>query len=90
MASESPRPAERETKISRSSIRCTFLIRHTRSLAFTLQAGDQNISLEGVVRHSVDQEGMGIQFTKVSAESKRRLRIHIGSLAPATSQSVKT
>ncbi len=58
-------------------------------IAFTLRAGDQDISLEGIVRHSVDQEGMGIQFTKVSAESKRRLRIHIASLVPAPSHEVK-
>jgi len=59
-------------------------------IIFTLRAGDQDISLEGIVRHSVDQEGMGIQFTKVSPESKRRLRIHIASLAPASSKLVKT
>ena len=44
-------------------------------LAFTLLAGGTEISLEGIVRHVVDQEGMGIQFTNVSAVSKRRLRI---------------
>jgi len=59
-------------------------------IIFTLRAGDQDISLEGIVQHSVDQEGMGIQFTKVSPESKRRLRIHIASLAPASSKLVKT
>ena len=55
-------------------------------IVFTLRAGDQDISLEGVVRHSVDQQGMGIQFTKVSPVSKRRLRIHIASLVPAPGQ----
>ena len=59
-------------------------------IIFTLRAGDQDISLEGIVQHSMDQEGMGIQFTKVSPESKRRLRIHIASLAPASSKLVKT
>jgi len=58
-------------------------------LAFTLNAGGLDIPLEGVVRHSVDQEGMGIQFTKVSPESRRRLRIYIASLVPAPSQLVK-
>src|SRR5467141_4234925 len=57
---------------------------------FTLRVGDQDISLEGVVRHSVDQEGMGIQFTNVSPVSKRRLRIHIASLVSAPSHLVKT
>src|ERR1700693_3565454 len=47
---------------------------------FTLRAGDQDIAIEGVVRHLADQEGMGIQFMKVSPVSKRRLRIHLASL----------
>ena len=59
-------------------------------IVFTLRAGDQDISLEGVVRHSVDQQGMGIQFTKVSPVSKRRLRIHIASLVPAPGQPEKS
>src|SRR5713101_5371751 len=29
-------------------------------IMFTLRAGDHDISLEGIVRHSVDREGMGI------------------------------
>ncbi len=52
-------------------------------IIFTLRAGEQDISLQGVVRHSVDQQGMGIQFTDVSPVSKRRLRIHIASLVSA-------
>jgi hypothetical protein len=59
-------------------------------IVFTLRAGDQDISLEGVVRHSMDQEGMGIEFTKVSPVSKRRLRIYIASLVSAPSDLVKT
>jgi hypothetical protein len=58
-------------------------------LALTLMAGDTEITLDGVVRHVVDQDGMGIQFVNVSAVSKRRLRIHIASLVPAPSQMVK-
>jgi PilZ domain len=58
-------------------------------IIFTLRAGDQDITLEGVVRHSLDQEGMGIQFTNVSAVSKRRLRIHIASLVSAPSHLAK-
>ena len=52
---------------------------------FTLRAGDQDILLEGVVRHSIDQQGMGIQFTKLIPVSKRRLRIHIAGLVSAPS-----
>jgi hypothetical protein len=59
-------------------------------IIFTLRVGDQDISLEGVVRHSVDQQGMGIQFMKVSPVSKRRLRIHIASLVSAPSQIEKS
>ena len=59
-------------------------------IMFTLRVGDQDISLEGVVRHSVDQQGMGIQFMKVSSVLKRRLRIHIASLVSAPSQIEKS
>jgi hypothetical protein len=58
-------------------------------VSFTLRAGDQDILLDGIVRHSEDGEGMGIQFTNVSAVSKRRLRIHLASLVSAPSQLVK-
>jgi hypothetical protein len=52
-------------------------------IVFIFRAGHQDISLEGIVRHSVDQQGMGIHFTKIPAVSKRRLIIHIATLAPA-------
>jgi len=55
-------------------------------LQFTLRAGHQDIALEGIVRHSVVDEGMGIQFINVSAVSKRRLIIHIASLVSAPVQ----
>src|ERR1700719_946769 len=55
-------------------------------LTFTLQAGQTDIALEGVVRHSVVDLGMGIQFTNLSPVSKRRLIIHIASLVSAPSQ----
>jgi len=59
-------------------------------IIFTLRAGDQDIALEGVVRRSADNEGMGIQFMKVSAVSKRRLRIYIASLVSSPGQLMKT
>ncbi len=59
-------------------------------IIFTLRVGDQDISLEGVVRHSVDQEGTGIQFTNLSPVSKRRLRIHLASLVSAPGHVAKT
>jgi hypothetical protein len=58
-------------------------------IMLTLRAGGQEISLEGIVRHCLDQEGMGIQFTKVPAVSQRRLRIHTASLVAAPSHLVR-
>ncbi len=55
-------------------------------LTFTLRAGHTDITLEGIVRHSAVDVGMGIQFTSLSAVSKRRLIIHIASLVAAPSQ----
>jgi hypothetical protein len=55
-------------------------------IAFTLRLAHQDIALEGIVRHSEVDVGMGIQFTNVSAVSKRRLRIHIASLVTAPSE----
>jgi hypothetical protein len=59
-------------------------------ITFILKAGHQDISLEGIVRHSVVDVGMGIQFTNLSAVSKRRLIIHIASLVSAPSQIVES
>ncbi len=55
-------------------------------LTFTLRAGHTDITLEGIVRHSAVDVGMGIQFTSLSAVSKRRLIIHIASLVAAPGQ----
>jgi len=54
-------------------------------LSFTLRAAQIDISLEGIVRHSIADMGMGIQFTNLSSVSKRRLTIHIASLVAAPS-----
>jgi PilZ domain-containing protein len=59
-------------------------------ITFTLRAGHTDITLEGIVRHSAVDEGMGIQFTSLSAVSKRRLIIHIASLVAAPSQMVES
>jgi hypothetical protein len=58
-------------------------------VTFTLRAGHQDIALQGIVRHSLDQEGMGIEFMTLTAVSKRRLRIHIASLVTAASHVAK-
>jgi hypothetical protein len=59
-------------------------------LAFTLHAAGQDITLDGIVRHVVEQQGMGIQFVNVSAVSKRRLRIYIASLVPVPNEFVNS
>jgi hypothetical protein len=59
-------------------------------LSFTLRAGHTEIALEGIVRHSNVEEGMGIEFTNLSSVSKRRLIIHMASLVSAPSQMVET
>jgi hypothetical protein len=55
-----------------------------------MRAGQTDIALEGIVRHSVVEVGMGIQFTNLSAVSKRRLIIHIASLVSAPSEIVES
>src|SRR5580704_12151285 len=59
-------------------------------ITFTLRAGQTDITLEGIVRHSTVDLGMGIQFTSLSAVSKRRLTIHIASLVAAPSELVRS
>jgi hypothetical protein len=59
-------------------------------VSFILRAGQQDIVLEGIVRHSEVDVGMGIQFMNLSAVSRRRLIIHIATLVAAPSQLVKT
>ena len=59
-------------------------------LTFTLRAGHTDIALEGIVRHSTVDEGMGIEFTNLTSVSKRRLIIHMASLVSAPSQMVET
>ncbi len=58
-------------------------------VSFTIRADYMEISLEGIVRRSVDQEGMGIQFTNVSNVSNRRLRIYLAGLIGAPGQAAK-
>jgi len=58
-------------------------------LTFTLRAGHTDIALEGIVRHSMVDEGMGIEFKNLSAVSKRRLIIYMASLVPAPIQTVE-
>ena len=56
-------------------------------LSFSLIAEGTEIELDGIVRH-VEEDGMGIEFTRIPAVSKRRLRIYIAGLVPAPSELV--
>ena len=46
---------------------------------FELRLGDHSIPVRGVVLRSVAGKGMGIQFTELSREGKRRLKIHLAN-----------
>jgi hypothetical protein len=49
------------------------------TINFSLHLGTQDIAVQSIVRRS-DSEGMGIQFIEMSAEARRRLRLHLASL----------
>lgn len=49
-------------------------------MSFTLHLGSQDIALQGIVRHSIADRGMGIQFADISAEVKSRLESYLSSL----------
>lgn len=51
------------------------------NLTLGLRLSTQAIPLKGVVRRSVDGEGMGIQFTSVASEVKNRLETCLSGLA---------
>jgi PilZ domain len=53
-------------------------------IKFALRLGTFDIPMEGTVSRSVDGLGMVIQFTDMSREAKRRLRIHLSELGPSS------
>ena len=54
-----------------------------RRVSFALRLGINDIQLHGIVTRSEPGKGMAIQFTDLSRESTRRLRIYIAGLLPA-------
>ena len=50
------------------------------SITFSLRTGAHDILLKGIVRRSVEEEGMGIQFVEMSSEARRRLRLYVAGL----------
>jgi hypothetical protein len=49
-------------------------------ITFSLVLGKQTVLFHGVVRRSVAEEGMGIQFTEMPREARRRLLAHMAEL----------
>jgi PilZ domain len=50
------------------------------TITFSLMLGNKTVSFQGSVRRSVAGEGMGIQFTEMPFEGRRRLLSQIASL----------
>jgi hypothetical protein len=58
-------------------------------VSFALRLGTNDIQLHGIVTRSEPKRGMVIQFTELSHESMRRLRIYIAGLSPAPGEPKK-
>jgi hypothetical protein len=50
------------------------------TINFSLRLTARDIALQGIVRRSVAEEGMGIEFMAMSPEARRQLRLHIAGL----------
>lgn len=53
------------------------------AIQFALRLGTNDIPLQGTVARCEPDQGMFILFKGITAEAKRRLRIHLGSLSSA-------
>lgn len=60
------------------------------TVKFALRLGTIDIPMEGIVSRSVAGQGMVIQFTDISREAKRRLRIHLAELGPSSQEPKKS
>jgi hypothetical protein len=49
-------------------------------IRFSVLLGYETVSFQGIVRRSLAEEGMGIQFTEMPREPRRRLLSHFASL----------
>ena len=52
-------------------------------ISFALRLGTDDIRLQGIVTRSEPGRGMVIQFTELTRESTRRLRLYMAQLGPA-------
>ena len=51
------------------------------SITFSVSLLNEMVAFQGIVRRTVEQEGMGIQFTDVPRAARRRLLSHVACLA---------
>ena len=51
---------------------------------FALRLGTFDIPIEGIVSRTIEGQGMVIQFTEMSRESRRRLKIHLSELGSSS------
>jgi PilZ domain-containing protein len=49
-------------------------------ITFSLRLGNETVAFQGIVRRTVPQEGMGIQFTAMPREARRHLLSRIASI----------
>jgi hypothetical protein len=59
-------------------------------IKFALRLGTDDIQLQGIVTRSAAFHGMMIQFADIAPEAKRRLRIHLAGLGPASEEPRKS
>jgi len=50
------------------------------TITFSIRLGNEIVSFKGIVKRSVPQEGMGIQFQGMPREARRRLLAHIARI----------
>jgi PilZ domain-containing protein len=58
-------------------------------ISFSLRHGTDEIRLQGIVTRSEPGQGMVIQFTELTREAIRRLKIYMAQLGPATGEPKK-
>jgi hypothetical protein len=58
-------------------------------ISFSLRQGADDIQLQGIVTRSEPGQGMVIQFTELTRESIRRLKLHMAQLGPAPGEPKK-
>ncbi|MBZ5644525.1 MAG: PilZ domain-containing protein [Acidobacteriia bacterium] len=60
------------------------------AIKFALRLANFDLPIEGIVSRSVPGQGMVIQFTEMTREARRRLRIYLSELGPASQEPRKS